>query len=185
MKFQKLTLSFLFVFATVEGFRPVAQVKNALPKSSTPPLLGTAAATTGPSSSLLYRNSPSPSTLIPMNMVAGGAERSQGDDYYEGECIVPRACFRFCSNTFPRTVLFGVARVQLDLDRDTHMHEKSWMQHKLGSTHLLTSVFSSHVYRCSYWTASGSPFTPVTQQNCLHWYAFSACSNRIGHCKMM
>jgi hypothetical protein len=67
MLFRNLALSLLLMGEATDAFKPVTFV-------------GKTAAAVG--NSQLWRP--------PMNtmMVAGGAERSQGDDYYEGELLV-------------------------------------------------------------------------------------------------
>lgn len=86
--FKTLALSVLLAGHAAEAFNPAPFVNNKMPVSVSVTNSGLWTPTVG-GSSTSSRSGPSVAsfkTRTMMDMVAGGAERSQGDDYYEGEC---------------------------------------------------------------------------------------------------
>ncbi len=84
--FKTLALSFLVAGQVAEAFKPAPFV-NKMPVSGSVGNSGLWTPTVGgsTSSSSGTISGPTLKTKTIMDMVAGGAERSQGDDYYEGE----------------------------------------------------------------------------------------------------
>ena len=87
MMFKTLALSVLLVGQVAAAFNPAPFV-NKMPVSGSVGNSGLWTPTVGSSTSSSGPSVPSFKSKKMMNMVAGGAERSQGDDYYEGECWV-------------------------------------------------------------------------------------------------
>ena len=82
----------------------------------------------------------------PMEMVAGGAERAYGQEYYEGMFHISCRAVRLGSNRSPKVPL---------------------------TTYFVFSL--RRLIRCSDRSPSGSSIAVVAQPYRLHWYAFGSC----------
>ena len=88
MLFKTLALSVLLAGQAAQAFNPAASFVNKVPLSDQVGSVGKSNVWTPTGRSISSSSSSSirPSSIKTiMAMVAGGAERSQGDDYYEGE----------------------------------------------------------------------------------------------------
>ena len=92
----------------------------------------------------------SPLLWRPPNMVAGGAERAYGQEYYEGRLVIGK------------TESVGPFFVWTLLSTWTPSHPPSMVPfcvHKCVND------------RCRHRSTPRSPFPPPTQPHCVHWYA--------------
>lgn len=176
MKFGTALVAFLAAVSAgggsvvVEAFSPKGFATNKAGLLVPPSVQDGSTSTSNPGSN----NSPPLPLWRPpsnMDMVAGGAERAAGQEYYEGACT---------SSVILDLLAVWRVSSSLNLEYAMFSHLFSFVP---PSRYIIICYCTIYFCRCSDWSTSRSSLVAAAQSYRVHWYATRAGRDRVGDCR--